>query len=99
VEFVCSDVSRAISRVASTDVVILDPPRKGCPAETLRQIAALRPKRIIYVSCNPATLARDLATLEQLGYTTFEIEPVDMFPQTFHVEVIARLGPLGSADE
>jgi 23S rRNA (uracil1939-C5)-methyltransferase len=99
VEFVCSDVSRAISRVASIDVVILDPPRKGCPAETLRQIAALRPKRIIYVSCNPATLARDLATLEQLGYTTFEIEPVDMFPQTFHVEVIARLGPLGSADE
>jgi 23S rRNA (uracil1939-C5)-methyltransferase len=98
VEFVCSDVSRAISRVASTDVVILDPPRKGCPAETLRRIAALRPKRIIYVSCNPATLARDLATLEQLGYTTYEIEPVDMFPQTFHVEVIARLGPLGSAD-
>jgi 23S rRNA (uracil1939-C5)-methyltransferase len=99
VEFVCSDVSRAISRVASTDVVILDPPRKGFPPETLRQIAALRPKRIIYVSCNPATLARDLATLEQLGYTTYEIEPVDMFPQTFHVEVIARLGPLGSADE
>ncbi len=99
VEFVCSDVGRAISRVASTDIVILDPPRKGCPPETLRQIAALRPKRIIYVSCNPATLARDLATLEQLGYTTYEIEPVDMFPQTFHVEVIARLGPLGSADE
>jgi 23S rRNA (uracil1939-C5)-methyltransferase len=99
VEFVCGDVSRAISRVASTDVVILDPPRKGCPAETLRHIAALRPKRIIYVSCNPATLARDLATLEQVGYATHEIEPVDMFPQTFHVEVIARLGPLGSADE
>jgi len=99
VEFVCSDVSRAVSRVASADVVILDPPRKGCPAETLRQVAGLRPKRIVYVSCNPATLARDLATLEQLGYTTFEVEPVDMFPQTFHVEVIARLGPLGSGDE
>ena len=99
VEFVCDDVNRAINRVASTDVVILDPPRKGCPAETLRQIAALKPKRIIYVSCNPATLARDLATLEQSGYTTYEIEPVDMFPQTFHVEVIARLGPLGSTDE
>ena len=99
VEFVCGDVSRAMSQVASIDVVILDPPRKGCPAETLRRIAALKPKRIIYVSCNPATLARDLATLEQLGYTTYEIEPVDMFPQTFHIEVIARLGPLGSADE
>jgi 23S rRNA (uracil1939-C5)-methyltransferase len=99
VEFICGDVNREISRVASTDVVILDPPRKGCPAETLRRIAVLKPKRIVYVSCNPATLARDLATLEQTGYTTHEIEPVDMFPQTFHVEVIARLGPLGSADE
>jgi 23S rRNA (uracil1939-C5)-methyltransferase len=99
VEFICGDVNRELSRVASTDVVILDPPRKGCPAETLRQIAKLRPKRIVYVSCNPATLARDLATLEQSGYTTHEIEPVDMFPQTFHVEVIARLGPLGSTDE
>ena len=98
VEFVCGDVSREISRVASTDVIILDPPRKGCPADTLRRIAALKPKRIVYVSCNPATLARDLATLEQSGYATHEIEPVDMFPQTFHVEVIARLGPLGSTD-
>jgi 23S rRNA (uracil1939-C5)-methyltransferase len=99
VEFVCDDVNRAINRIASTDVVILDPPRKGCPADTLQRIAALKPKRIVYVSCNPATLARDLATLEQSGYTTYEIEPVDMFPQTFHVEVIARLGPIGSADE
>jgi 23S rRNA (uracil1939-C5)-methyltransferase len=99
VDFICGDVNREISRVASTDVVILDPPRKGCPAETLQRVAALRPKRIVYVSCNPATLARDLAQLEQSGYTTHEIEPVDMFPQTFHVEVIARLGPLGSADE
>jgi 23S rRNA (uracil1939-C5)-methyltransferase len=99
VEFVRGDVGRAISGVASADVVILDPPRKGCSAETLSRIAALKPKRIIYVSCNPATLARDLATLEQAGFTTHEIEPVDMFPQTFHVEVIARLGPLGSTDE
>jgi 23S rRNA (uracil1939-C5)-methyltransferase len=98
VEFICGDVSREIGRIASSDVVILDPPRKGCPAETLRRIAALRPKRIVYVSCNPATLARDLATLEQSGYATHEIEPVDMFPQTFHVEVIARLGPLGSTE-
>jgi 23S rRNA (uracil1939-C5)-methyltransferase len=99
VEFICGDVNREIGRIASTDVVVLDPPRKGCPADTLRRIAGLRPRRIVYVSCNPATLARDLATLEQSGYSTHEIEPVDMFPQTFHVEVIARLGPLGSADE
>jgi len=99
VEFICDDVNRAVNRVASADIVILDPPRKGCPADTLRRIATLRPRRIIYVSCNPATLARDLATLEQSGYVTHEVEPVDMFPQTFHVEVIARLGPLGSAAE
>jgi 23S rRNA (uracil1939-C5)-methyltransferase len=99
VEFVCGDAGQSISQVASADVVVLDPPRKGCPAETLRRIAALKPKRIIYVSCNPPTLARDLATFEQCGYTTHEIEPVDMFPQTFHVEVIARLGPLGSSAE
>jgi 23S rRNA (uracil1939-C5)-methyltransferase len=99
VEFVTGDASREISRVMSADVVILDPPRKGCPADTLRRVAAMRPRRIVYVSCNPATLARDLATLEQSGYTTHEVEPVDMFPQTFHVEVIARLGPLGSTDE
>jgi 23S rRNA (uracil1939-C5)-methyltransferase len=98
-EFVCGDVNREVTRAASADVVILDPPRKGCPAEVLRRIADMKPKRIVYVSCNPATLARDLATLEQSGYTTHEIEPVDMFPQTFHIEVIARLGPLGSADE
>jgi 23S rRNA (uracil1939-C5)-methyltransferase len=99
VEFVCGDVSQAMVQVAAADVVILDPPRKGCPAEALRRIASLKPKRVVYVSCNPATLARDLATLEQCGYVTHEIEPVDMFPQTFHVEVVARLGPLGSNAE
>jgi 23S rRNA (uracil1939-C5)-methyltransferase len=98
VEFVCSDVNRSIGRVASADVVLLDPPRKGCPAETLRRIAGLKPERIVYVSCNPATLARDLSVLDQLGYTTHEVEPVDMFPQTFHVEVIARLSPTGQSE-
>lgn len=97
VEFICADVNRAIGRVGVADVVVLDPPRRGCPPETLRQVVELRPKRLVYVSCNPATLARDLAILEQLGYVTHEVEPVDMFPQTFHVEVIARLGPLGSS--
>lgn len=99
VDFICGDADQALGRLAYADVVILDPPRKGCPSQTLSRIAGLRPRRIVYVSCNPATLARDLAALEQLGYATHEVEPVDMFPQTSHVEVIARLGPLGSSSE
>ena len=90
-EFICDDVDRAISSIEDADVVILDPPRKGCSPETLRRVVGLKPRRIVYVSCNPATLARDLAALDQLGYATHEVEPVDMFPQTFHVEMVARL--------
>lgn len=90
-EFVCEDVDSAIAGIDEADIVVLDPPRKGCAPETLRRISELKPRRIVYVSCNPATLARDLAVLEQLGYETHEVEPVDMFPQTFHVEMVARL--------
>lgn len=90
-EFVCGDVDEAIDGVERADLVVLDPPRKGCRAHTLERIAALRPRRIVYVSCNPPTLARDLAILEQLGYAAQDVEPVDMFPQTSHVEVITRL--------
>ena len=96
-EFICDDVDRAISGIEDADVVILDPPRKGCSPETLRRVVGLKPRRIVYVSCNPATLARDLAALDQLGYTTHEVEPVDMFPQTFHVEMVARLSRSATA--
>jgi len=70
------------------DVVVVDPPRKGCDAGLLETIAAMQPKRIVYVSCNPATLARDLRVLEDFGYRTIEVQPVDMFPHTVHVECI-----------
>lgn len=91
VEFRCEDVDRAISKLDGVDVVVLDPPRKGCCPATLRRIAEIQPHRVIYVSCNPATLARDIAILSRLGYATRDVEPVDMFPQTCHVEVIAHL--------
>jgi len=74
-------------------VVTVNPPRKGVDKEALESIVAFRPRTIIYVSCNPETLARDLAILQTLGYTTECVQPVDMFPQTPHIESVARLVP------
>ncbi|EMR05787.1 23S rRNA (uracil-C(5))-methyltransferase RlmCD [Bhargavaea cecembensis DSE10] len=70
------------------DVLVVDPPRKGCDEHLLRTILEYRPKRLVYVSCNPATLARDLRILEDGGYKTKEVQPVDMFPQSSHVEAV-----------
>ncbi|WP_026105196.1 23S rRNA (uracil(1939)-C(5))-methyltransferase RlmD [Halalkalibacterium ligniniphilum] len=73
------------------DVIVVDPPRKGCDDKLLGTILAMKPKRVVYVSCNPATLARDLRVLEDGGYKTQEVQPVDMFPWTTHVECISQL--------
>ena len=71
--------------------VIVDPPRKGCGDEFLAQLAAFAPRTIVYVSCNPETQARDLATLAAAGYACLRVQPFDMFPQTRHVEAVATL--------
>jgi 23S rRNA (uracil1939-C5)-methyltransferase len=74
------------------DVVITDPPRAGMHAKVLKELRALQPRRIVYVSCNPATQARDLKTLCDDGmYALEEIQPVDMFPHTYHVENVVAL--------
>jgi len=73
------------------DLIVLNPPRKGCDEGVLRDAAELAPRRIIYVSCSPGTLARDLNILSRLGYRTLEVQPVDMFPQTPHIENVALL--------
>ncbi|WP_243290961.1 23S rRNA (uracil(1939)-C(5))-methyltransferase RlmD [Bacillus sp. FJAT-47783] len=73
------------------DVVVVDPPRKGCDESLLGTILDMKPKKVVYVSCNPATLARDIAVLEQGGYETKEVQPVDMFPHTMHVECCSLL--------
>ncbi|MEH6940598.1 23S rRNA (uracil(1939)-C(5))-methyltransferase RlmD [Bacillus sp. JJ722] len=73
------------------DVIVVDPPRKGCEESLLNTILTMKPKRVVYVSCNPGTLARDLRILEDGGYKTLEVQPVDMFPQTTHCEAVACL--------
>ncbi len=73
------------------DIVVVDPPRKGCEESVLETIVNMEPKRIVYVSCNPATLARDLAYLDGRGYKTVEVQPVDMFPHTSHVECVVLI--------
>ncbi|MCI8682522.1 MAG: 23S rRNA (uracil(1939)-C(5))-methyltransferase RlmD [Lachnospiraceae bacterium] len=73
------------------DVIVVDPPRKGCDARCLETIVKMQPKRVVYVSCDSATLARDLKYLCGEGYEVREVQPVDMFPQTTHVETVCLL--------
>ncbi|MEW4371800.1 23S rRNA (uracil(1939)-C(5))-methyltransferase RlmD [Paenibacillus kandeliae] len=73
------------------DVIVVDPPRKGCDPRLLETILQMQPEKVVYVSCNPSTLARDLQVLEEGGYRTVEVQPVDMFPHTVHVESVAVL--------
>jgi 23S rRNA (uracil1939-C5)-methyltransferase len=73
------------------DVIILDPPRSGCKKELIQEVINKSPRSLIYVSCNPATLARDLALFEDSVYQVKEIQPIDMFPQTSHVETVVLI--------
>lgn len=95
VRFIAGDASREMPKLVRdgvrVDVVVLDPPRKGCDEPVLEAAAAAGPHRIVYVSCNPASLARDLERLHALGYRTVEVQPVDMFPHTAHIECCALL--------
>ena len=93
--FICADASKATeilkSRGIKADCVIIDPPRKGCDENTIENILSFAPSRIVYVSCNPASLARDLKVFEQKGYKVERVCAADMFPRTAHCEVIALL--------
>ncbi|AWZ47660.1 23S rRNA (uracil(1939)-C(5))-methyltransferase RlmD [Clostridiaceae bacterium 14S0207] len=86
-----TEIPKLIEQGIIPDVVVVDPPRKGCDIKLLNSIAEAKPQKIVYVSCDPATLARDLGVLQRLGYETIEVQPVDMFPQTAHVESVALL--------
>lgn len=73
------------------EVIVVDPPRKGCDIKLLEAIGKAKPKRVVYVSCDPSTLARDLKILEEKGYKTEKVQPVDMFPYTSHVETVCLM--------
>ena len=94
-EFIVGDAVEIIpdlyAKKIFADVVIVDPPRAGCDKKVLETFAEMKPKKIIYVSCNPSTLVRDLKILQDLNYITKKIQPVDMFPQTSHIESVAQL--------
>ena len=91
-EFFCGDASDAAKRFREDgvcpDVVILDPPRKGCAEDVLRTVAEMNPRKIVYVSCDSATLARDAAILAELGYPPEKLCAADLFPRTVHVESV-----------
>ncbi len=95
IEFFCDDAGKFMVKAADNgenfDVVIMDPPRAGASLDFLRSLVTLAPKKIVYISCNPETQARDLSFLTRKGYKVKRIQPVDMFPHTEHVETVALL--------
>lgn len=101
--FICEDAGAGFRRLQEegrpADVIITDPPRKGLSEALIKMICAARPRKVVYVSCNPATLVRDLALFQKQGYQAGEIFPFDMFPQTYHVEslVVLEPGPPGQS--
>ena len=95
VEFFCADAGEAAARLcgegARPDVIVVDPPRKGLAPEVIDAMAQMASDRIVYVSCDPATLARDVKLLSRYGYTLTHAEAFDLFPRTFHVECVVLM--------
>lgn len=93
--FFCGDAGQCAERLEQSgekpDVIILDPPRKGCDEATLTSCAAMSPERIVMISCNPATAARDCKRLSELGYSVRRVRPFDLFPRTSHVECVVLM--------
>lgn len=94
-EFICADAGQAAQQLERSgerpDVIILDPPRKGCSEDTLTACAGMQPERIVMISCNAATAARDCKRLAELGYTAAVVRPFDLFPRTSHVECVVLI--------
>jgi 23S rRNA (uracil1939-C5)-methyltransferase len=95
-KFICGEVESVLpqefaSGVDKIDLLVLDPPRSGCDGAVLKAISNLRPQKVIYISCNPATQARDIKYLCECGYDLLSLLPLDMFPQTEHIEVVGHL--------
>ena len=99
-EFICGLAEEVLPNLLGAgykaDAICLDPPRKGCDINAINSIINSKTKRIVYISCNPATLARDVKLLTDNGFTVEYVQPVDMFPNTFHVETVVLLQKLNS---
>lgn len=91
VSFICNDIEKYLTKCKIIDIALINPPRKGCSLNVLKELGRIAPKKIIYISCDPSTLARDLAILIKSGYQIKTVQPVDMFPQTAHVETVVFL--------
>lgn len=92
IEFLCGDVGKTIEKIPEKPtLVVVDPPRAGLTLKALEHILELSPPKILYVSCNPATLARDLKILLENVYTLKAVQPIDLFPQTYHIETLCLL--------
>ena len=90
-QFIVGDIKDGLSRITDRrEVMIIDPPRAGMHKDVVKGVLEMAPKRIVYVSCNPATMARDLGMMKQ-SYRVLEVQPVDMFPHTYHIESVAKL--------
>ena len=100
IDFFCMDASKGAQAILRSkikaDAMIIDPPRKGCSKDTIDAIVKIAPRRLVYVSCDPATLARDVKILSEAGYVLESVQPVDMFPHTTHIETIVLLQKLNS---
>lgn len=101
-EFIVGDAAVEMPRLykqgIKPDVIVFDPIRAGCKEDVLHAAVGMAPKRIVYVSCNPSSMARDIEILTKQGYQLVKVQPVDMFPQTYHVEAVALLSKLDSKD-
>ncbi|MEK6693168.1 MAG: 23S rRNA (uracil(1939)-C(5))-methyltransferase RlmD [Nitrospirota bacterium] len=95
IEFICDDVRKGlkglIEKKEKGNLIVLDPPRAGATKKIIDRVIALSPEKILYVSCNPTTLARDLGWLREGGYQLNRLQPIDMFPHTYHIEAIAEM--------
>ena len=94
-EFLCADAAEAAQELQKRglrpDVIVVDPPRKGMDEAAVRAVCSMAPERVVYVSCDPATLARDILRFSEHGYVLREATAVDMFPRTCHVETVCCL--------
>jgi 23S rRNA (uracil1939-C5)-methyltransferase len=91
IKFISEDAVKGLKDILIADVIVIDPPRSGCQKGVIEEIVRINPKKIVYISCDPATFSRDCSRFAELGYELQEIQPVDMFPYTYHIEIISLL--------